>query len=306
MNNAGAAFHPRETPMATRSRITLNVENPVFFGTDGDDTILGTTGNDTILAFSENDFIEAGAGRDVVYAGKGDDIISGGDGDDTILAYDRDAEIVGAWGNDKVDGGSGNDTLNYKFTTSNVYLSGGADDDLVIAGAGDDRLKGDDGNDRLEGNAGADQLDGGTGNDVLYGGDLSADVLTGGKGADTFVFGMEAIHQTLPDGWTSHTYFFDRVTDFNGKDGDRVDFAIAGTASNYAERSITLSPFISAFRQLDAAANNMIDGEHQFAFITDGHDGYLFADINLDKQWDTRVTLQGMASVEDFASSFII
>lgn len=271
-----------------RARASITTDGRILFGTDGDDSLYGTGGDDTVHGFAGNDFIDAGGGRDTVFAGKGDDTVLGGDGDDTILAQDRDSDSVGAWGRDKVDGGEGKDTIDYRLTTSNVYLGGGADDDVIYAGSG------------------ADTLDGGKGNDFLFGGNLSSDVLTGGEGADTFAFGMEAIHTPLPDGATSHTYFLDRVTDFSAKAGDRLDFPMAGTADNYAERSITLSPYFSEFRQLDAAADGMIDGEHHFAFITDGQRGYLFADIDFDKQWDTRVTLDGVGSVEKFDFSFIV
>jgi Ca2+-binding RTX toxin-like protein/uncharacterized lipoprotein NlpE involved in copper resistance len=78
--------------------------------------------------------------------------------------------------------------------------------ELVRGSSADDRLKGD---------ATADILKGGAGRDTLIGGG-GADRLTGGSGADTFVF--TAISQSTPDS-------FDVITDFKGRQGDRIDLS---------------------------------------------------------------------------------
>lgn len=110
------------------------------------------------------------------YGGDFDDIVSLGTGADLF------------WGGDGADTGFG----------------GGGDDDL-IGGRGDDQLQGDDGNDKLLGRGDSDQLFGGNGNDTLAGGlgddsvdagagddsillYLGFDTVTGGDGADMFLF----------------------------------------------------------------------------------------------------------------------
>lgn len=89
-------------------------------------------------------------------------------------------------------------------------------------------VKGTTGNDRLRGDATADILKGGAGNDTLIGGG-GADRLTGGTGADLFVF--TAISQSTPDS-------FDVITDFKGRQGDRIDLsgidAVHGVSGNQA------------------------------------------------------------------------
>ncbi|ANY80483.1 hypothetical protein BB934_21450 [Microvirga ossetica] len=96
----------------------------------------------------------------------------------------------------------------------NESTAGTSDNDAVSGGSGADKLSGGGGNDILSAGAGKDALDGGTGNDRLIGG-LGLDTLTGGKGKDVFVFANK------DTGATKGTA--DTITDFKGKDGDRID-----------------------------------------------------------------------------------
>ncbi|MBX9459328.1 MAG: M10 family metallopeptidase C-terminal domain-containing protein [Rhizobium sp.] len=65
----------------------------------------------------------------------------------------------------------------------------------------------------MGGGAGGDTLVGGKGNDRLTGG-LDADTLTGGGGKDQFVF--RTVNDSMPGA-------FDTITDFNPRQGDRID-----------------------------------------------------------------------------------
>jgi Ca2+-binding RTX toxin-like protein len=147
--------------------------------------------------------------------------------------------LNGGAGNDVLYGGAGNDQLN-----------GDADDDQLHGGDGNDTLNGGDGTDGLYGDAHADSLSGGAGNDTLYGG-VSTDsargtftdtlnggdgddvlnpigdylnfssygdraILTGGLGADRFVFDY------LVSGSNSPVAAPDRITDFNAAQGDLI------------------------------------------------------------------------------------
>lgn len=86
--------------------------------------------------------------------------------------------VYGMGGNDHLYGHGGED-----------WLWGGSGDDRLFGGEGADTdyLFGEDGKDTLFGGYGEDFLDGGAGDDKLYGGP-GADQLTGGSGADTFVW----------------------------------------------------------------------------------------------------------------------
>ncbi len=77
-----------------------------------------------------------------------------------------------------------------------AWLSGGADNDMVIGGAGDDQLDGGDGNDVLVGNAGKDVLTHGGGRGVLIGG-AGADQLNAGGGEDILIGGSTVYDNDL-------------------------------------------------------------------------------------------------------------
>lgn len=89
-------------------------------------------------------------------------------------------------------------------------LAGTARDDALEGRGGNDTLDGGAGNDLLLGGSGRDRMIGGAGRDHIEGG-AARDSLTGGKGADSFVF------RSASEGG-------DRITDFNGAEGDRLVF----------------------------------------------------------------------------------
>ena len=140
--------------------------------------------------------------------------------DDTLSGQAGDDVLLGNGGDDTLSGKGGDDTL-----------YGGDDDDTLYGGGGHDVLYGDDddsgaasGDDDLYGGADDDTLYGGSGNDVLYG-DGGADSLTGGTGADTFVF-------TAGDG-------ADTITDFFPEEGDRIDLSAFAGLEGFASLKLT-------------------------------------------------------------------
>jgi hypothetical protein len=88
-------------------------------------------------------------------------------------------------------------------TTANLKLTGSND----INGTGNNLAN------TITGNSATNVLNGGIGNDTLIGG-LGNDILTGGLGADIFRF------DTTPNSSSNR----DRITDFNGAQGDRIQF----------------------------------------------------------------------------------
>jgi triacylglycerol lipase len=171
----------------------------------GDDTV------NTLVGSAFGDWFDAGGGNDFVLGLQGDDRIAGGEGRDEFLA--------GA-GDNWIDGGAGDDIIYYEGTTGiavnlaqagpNAVHAGGVDtlidveqivgaagndsiagddaDNLLIGLAGDDLLYGAGGADTLIGGGGVDTMHGGAGEDILDTRGSTGSTLTGGTGADVFVF----------------------------------------------------------------------------------------------------------------------
>jgi Ca2+-binding RTX toxin-like protein len=171
--------------------------NDTLDGGDGDDSFVSGSGNDSILGGNGSDFVLAGIGNDFVDGGNGNDFISGEDGDDVLRGGNGDDRITGDAGNDVLYGGSGRDVL-FGFSDDDTLL-GEAGDDGLFGSTGNDVIYGGNGNDVVNGDTGNDQLFGDNGNDILTGVDTFApqeligqgeiDILTGGKGKDTFALG---------------------------------------------------------------------------------------------------------------------
>ncbi|MGK7887736.1 MAG: calcium-binding protein [Leptolyngbyaceae cyanobacterium] len=157
-------------------------------GTLGDDCIVGSPSVDFINADDGDDEVYGNAGGDRINGGDGNDFLDGGDGDDTMDGQNGDDVLFGGDGAEDMAGGDGND---YLFGGDNALF---ARPEELFGEDGDDILIGGPGNDYLEGgsNSGTD-----TDNDYLVGTDYTydstnsneIDVLTGGRGADTFVLG---------------------------------------------------------------------------------------------------------------------
>jgi len=182
----------------------------------------------------------------------GHDHLNGTTSGNVLFAGRGADEVAGKAGNDMLDGGSGNDD--------------------IWGGSGNDRLSGGNGNDMLTGGFGADHLDGGRGNDTLLSrsdaGEMVAaqdgttqifadetaaftavkDVLTGGRGADTFRFeglvnakdeivakhvnadgtidwhGVTGENNNVHDHWVDG-FGNDVITDFNRREGDKIEIS---------------------------------------------------------------------------------
>ncbi|MEM8654683.1 MAG: calcium-binding protein [Pseudomonadota bacterium] len=178
----------------------------VFHGEDGNDVINGRQGNDlvygganfdTIYAGDGNDTVFGGDGRDLTYLGTGNDLFNdngqGGEaGRDTVYAGLGDDTIEGGNGDDVFHGEDGNDVINARLGNDSVYA--GRFDDTVYAGEGDDLVFGGLGRDEIWLGAGNDRYV-----DTNQGDQFGRDTITGGAGADTFVFGTLISEDVITD-----------------------------------------------------------------------------------------------------------
>jgi Ca2+-binding RTX toxin-like protein len=279
------------------------------------DTGRGTThyedaGSDFINASANSDIILSGGGKDTIFAGGGNDTIDAGKGDDYISATSSAwGGVSGHWGHDTAYGGQGNDVLDFGANmdsvrlfgddandtqTGNDRLFGGHAGDTLFGGLGDDQIWGNDGNDVIYGDTltggihGDDKLYGGAGDDIIYGqggddtisGGAGVDQMWGGRGDDTFV-----INRGESGADWAHA---DVINDFKslnaaGYLADQLDLGIAGTAHNVQTIHIGTGDTDSAEAKYDQAAlwatlaipNDRYS--HSYEFVTDGKDGWLFA-----------------------------
>ena len=143
-------------------------------GGDGNDTIFAA-GSGTVAGGAGNNLIEAN-GSGLVVLSEGSDIISVGAGTAT--------SIVGGVGSPTVFGSAG--------ATMAYYNVGSAGSPVLFGGAGAETLDaaGASQNVIMWGGAGNDVLIGGSGNDTMVSG--TAATMTGGAGANSFVFFREA------------------------------------------------------------------------------------------------------------------
>jgi Ca2+-binding RTX toxin-like protein len=178
-------------------RLSFNVDNP-------NNLSLSAIGNEL-----DNVIFAVAAGYSVF----------GGAGNDTLYGV----RLFGESGMDDLNGGPGDD-----------YLDGGDDADLLKGEGGSDLIFGGGGNDRLVGGGGDDALDGGAGDDFL---DASGwqwgqnylhgkSVITGGSGADLFIYGGSqgyfGDNLAIPGFAYSSVAQPDRITDFSAAEGDVI------------------------------------------------------------------------------------
>jgi Ca2+-binding RTX toxin-like protein len=179
---------------------TGGADNNLLEGNNGANMLDGGAGNDTLKGYAGADILLGGIGNDRLDGGKGADRMEGGSGDDIYTVDNANDQIVEA-------AASGNDTVRswLKNTTLGDNL-----ENLI-----------------LEGTAKAN----GTGNDLANSitGNVKANILTGGAGADTFVFNTALGPMNV-----------DTITDFTtGSDKIALDHTIFGTLSGGWFHSVT-------------------------------------------------------------------
>ncbi|WP_426125995.1 cadherin-like domain-containing protein [Pararhizobium sp. PWRC1-1] len=147
------------------------------------EVIVAGQDNDNIIGSDEAERIEGGAGDDVVADNGGKDFVAGGTGNDTVIAAADSAD-------DNYDGQSGLDTLDYSRAAHGVFID-------LESGVATGLDIGSDGLSSFEHVIGSAQED-------VFIVNVSATILEGGGGDDTFKFSMPAgsasgdvIHQIL-------------------------------------------------------------------------------------------------------------
>ncbi|WP_448205884.1 Ig-like domain-containing protein, partial [Azospirillum sp. sgz302134] len=311
--------------------------NDTLLGGAGDDQLDGGTGDDSLDGGTENDHLDGGAGNDTLLGGDGRDLLSGGAGDDSLDGGDGADNLSGDTGADLVSGGTGNDTL--YGDEGNDTLLGGDGADRLDAGVGDDSLDGGAENDSLDGGAGADVLLGGAGNDTLDGGahqgyygtdgadtldggdgdDLllvsnsgGGDRLTGGAGADVFLFreprslaevkASTAMQAVSPAGNPA------TITDFTSGT-DTLKIAVTGGNLAFAGRIPFDIPVGGASTGLPTADDGLVDVFYDW-FTADGaamtRIGVDMDDDGVIAAGDMVIQLQGQHSLTaaDFTETF--
>ena len=232
---------------ADKDRLDGGTGNDALYGGDGKDVLFGKDGHDTLDGGAGDDQLRGGNHHDQLFGGEGNDRLMGENGDDNLVGAEGVDRLYGGNDDDRLDGGAEDDSLFGGNGDDALY--GGDGDDLLRGGDGDDVISGGAGADNIRGDKGYDIVsyadairsvrvfldgseanDGGAAGDTLMhiegiigsafadvlAGDENDNSLTGGEGADQFVF--------LTAGFGK-----DRITDF--QDGaDRLDFSAAGLA----------------------------------------------------------------------------
>jgi Ca2+-binding RTX toxin-like protein len=236
-----------------------NGDNDTLFGDDGDDMLFGNAGDDMLFGDDGNDVIEGGEGSDSVFAGEGDDIVLAASGD----------------GNDQYWGDAGQDTLDYSAIGSDITADLGSG--LLGNGSVDSAQSG---HDTVYG---FENFIGGSGHDTVIANN-AVNVMDGGSGNDTFVFGSAS----AADG--------DMIMGF--QPGDKIDLAgVDADADAAGNQSFVLfaGGNFTAAGQLAVTYETRADGDH--TILSGNTDGDADAEFELDVAGHHNFTLSDFSGV---------
>ena len=338
INGTGNALDNQIIGNSAANVLAGDAGNDTILGNDGNDSLFGDDGNDTLVGGTGQDLLQGGVGNDKLDGGLGADTMQGDSGDDTYVVdtYSDDGnssndDTIFEFAGGGID--SVSSTVSYRLAeeVENLTLAGSLAIDgignalanTITGNAASNNISGMDGNDIINGLAGddtllggggSDTIDGGVGNDTVLGGDASdtlkgsqgADILIGGLGKDTLTGGTEADTFVFNFGDTTLNTNYDRVADFQGSAGDRIDLDVTTgplSVSAYAESAIATNTFADAL----ALARTMITTTVKVAFVAGPTDGWLFWDgTGQDGLPDQAVLLSGVNSVSLFSQDFIL
>ena len=198
---------------------------------------------ENLIGSAYGDTLTGDAGRNELFGGNGADRLFGMDGNDHLSGGSGNDTLDGGNGINTLRGGSGVDTVDYGA------LGQGIEVDLAFYGANltsfnrvetlaeIEVIKATNFADTLVGDEFGNQFFGRAGNDTINGGE-GDDLLSGGTGADVFQFIAVPAH-FLPEVDSG----FDRITDFNRAEGDRIDLRSHKEATDYATLRNTANQF---------------------------------------------------------------
>ncbi|MGL4965435.1 MAG: beta strand repeat-containing protein [Inquilinus sp.] len=280
----------------------------------GGDTLTGSSGVNTLRGFAGDDLLRGGAGADsllgdngtdtATYYGSaagvtvdlaagtgtggdaqgdtlagienltgsniGGDSLTGGSGANILRGFGGDDVLRGGAGADTLEGGTGTDLASYYNSAAAVTVdlaagtgsAGDAQGDILVS---IENVNGSNFNDTLVGNGAANALRGLAG----------LDTLTGGSGADRFIYAAASESVVGANR--------DVVTDFSQAQADKIDLsaidADTGTAGNQAFSFIGTGLFTGAAGQL--------------RYVTGGGQTVIAGDVNGDGASDFHIALTG-------------
>ena len=231
--------------------IVLQGHGAWAFGGTGDDTIIGSDNTfltERLYGGEGDDTIDGGGGRDYIFGGAGDDDLTGGSGADVFFfseghGNDTIQDFNAAEG-DRIYLRSFDKTITWEQLQSKITTVEDPDNSGTVTGVQIDLSDWGGGTITLNGITSVsdltedmfylDNITGDIGGDHLWGG-TSDDTMTGGGGADTFMF------------WEGHGN--DTITDFNIAD-DKIDLT-------WFDNAITWSDLQAAMR--DENGSTVID-----------------------------------------------
>jgi Ca2+-binding RTX toxin-like protein len=217
--------------------------NDSIDGGQGADSLIGGDGNDTLSAGFDTsqadgaaDTLDGGLGDDVYLVhDDGDTIVSDPGGIDTVVAVNASWTLASGFENLDLDdsvgsgfNGTGNELDNViRSASEGGTLDGMGGNDLLIARHAQNTvtLRGGDGNDTLRGGSAGNAFFGDAGDDVLVAGVFGDNNMSGGSGADSFVF-------TQPGG--SGSFITDLVSGMDKIRLDATSMSALGASGNFA------------------------------------------------------------------------
>jgi Ca2+-binding RTX toxin-like protein len=206
----------------------IGLNNFVFHGGDGNDTLSGGDGDDVL---------DPGTGSNLVIGGLGQDTLDYQSLSGQSIQLVRDARLpfFNVFKYDDARGAPVGDVdavfqiENVRGTTGNDLITGDTNDNRLWGGAGNDLLSGDDGNDLLVGGTGFNRLYGGAGIDTIS----YADYATDEWGVGVYVDTREG--RPANDGWQTpggpvavHSYY---MSGFCGE-GARLEYDMLSGIEN--------------------------------------------------------------------------
>jgi Ca2+-binding RTX toxin-like protein len=231
--------------------LTLDAGNINGTGNSAANIIVGTSGTNILTGLGGNDTMTGNGGSDTLDGGTGNDNMTGGNGSDVYIVNSL-ADVVseaGTTGTDRVES-----SVSFTLGTNVENLTLTGINRLNGTGNGDENV--------ILGNGGINKLSGLAGDDTI----------TGGLGADRFIF-------------TGEGDDIDTITDFNGlvsglADGDKLQFAASLLAGEFA---------------YVGAADFTADDTNSEARMSAGS---LFMDFDGDGISDMTILMTGLATEE--------